>query len=92
MDGRNQRAMIDRFFEDVVADQSLVLIYLKHSPLQEDSTRRLLVGAARVSGVVAPPMWNQSGAQPFDSSMWETLVSHSLRADQKDGSFCRTRL
>lgn len=51
MDGRNQRAMIDRFFEDVVADQSLVLIYLKHSPLQEESTRRLLVGAAKVTAV-----------------------------------------
>ena len=85
MDGRNQRAMMDRFFEDVVADQSLVLIYLKHSPLQEESTRRLLVGAAMVTAVTSPPMWNQSGGQPFSSSMWETLVSHSLRPDQKHG-------
>lgn len=85
MDGHNQRAMIGRFFEDVVADQSLVLIYMKHSPLQEESTRRLLVGAAMVTAVTAPAMWNQSGGQPFDSSMWETLVSHSLRPDQNDG-------
>lgn len=85
MDGRNQRAMMDRFFEDVVADQSLVLIYMKHSPLQEESTRRLLVGAATVARITQPPMWNQSGDQPFDSSMWETVVSHSLRSDQKQG-------
>lgn len=85
MDGRNQRALLDRFFADVVQDQSLVLIYLKHSPLQEESKRRLLVGAASVSLVTAPPMWNQSGSQPFDSSMWETIVSHSLRPDQKQG-------
>lgn len=85
MDGRNQRAMITRFFEDVVVGQSLVLIYLKHSPLQEESTRRLLVGAAEVSAVRPPVMWNQSGTQPFDSSMWETIVSHSLRPDQKQG-------
>ncbi len=85
MDGRNQRAMIDRFFLDVEPGQSLVLVYLKHSPLQEDSTRRLLVGAALVTGVKPPPMWNQSGSQPFDSSMWETVVSHSLRADQQQG-------
>lgn len=85
MDGRNQRALIDRFFADVIPDQSLVLVYLKHSPFQEESTRRLLVGAARVSSVTAPPKWNQSGAQPFDSSMWETIVSHSLRPDQKQG-------
>ncbi|OHV69594.1 hypothetical protein BCD48_34740 [Pseudofrankia sp. BMG5.36] len=85
MDGRNQRALMDRFFEDVVAGESLVLIYLKHSPLQEESARRLLVGAATVTAVASPPMWNQSGRQPFDSAMWETLVSHSLRPDQKNG-------
>jgi hypothetical protein len=85
MDGQNQRALIDRFFADVVPDHSLVLIYLKHSPLQEASTRRLLVGAAAVTAVSAPPMWDQSGRQPFDSSMWETIVGHSLRPDQKQG-------
>src|SRR3954452_20418617 len=85
MDGRNQRAMMTRFFEDVVADHSLVLIYLKHSPLQEESTRRLLVGASIVTRVTPRSMWNQSGKQPFDSCMWETIVSHSLRHDQRDG-------
>ena len=85
MDGRNQRALIDRFFVDVVPEQSLVLVYLKHSPFQEESTRRLLVGAAAVTAVAPPPMWNQSGGQPFDSSMWETVVGHSLRPDQKQG-------
>ena len=64
MDGRNQRVMMDRFFLDVEPGQSLVLVYLKHSPLQEDSTRRLLVGVALVTGVTPPPMWNQSGSQP----------------------------
>lgn len=85
MDGRNQRAMIDRFFTDVIPEQSLIFVYLKHSPFQEESTRRLLVGAMTVTSVTAPGMWNQSGDQPFDSSMWETLVSHSLRPDQKLG-------
>lgn len=85
MDGQNQRALIDRFFVDVIPDHSLVLVYLKHSPLQEESTRRLLVGAATVTSVTAPGMWNQSGSQPFDSSMWETIVGHSLRPDQKQG-------
>ncbi len=85
MDGRNQRAMLTRFFADVVPQQSLVLIYLKHSPLQEESTRRLLVGAAHIASVTPPSMWTQSGQQPFDSSMWETIVGHSLRADQQQG-------
>ncbi len=85
MDGRNQRAMIDAFFADVVGGHSLVLIYLKHSPLQEETNRRLLVGAATVTHLVPPIMWKQSGEQPFDSSMWETIVAHSLRPDQQQG-------
>ena len=85
MDGRNQRAMLERFFDDVVPNESLVLVYLKHSPLQEQSTRRLLIGAAMVTSLALPPMWNQSGAQPFDSSMWETIVTHSLRPSQHEG-------
>ena len=85
MDGRNQRSVMNQFFEDVVAEQSLVFIYLKHSPLQDASTQRLLVGAAVITDVQAPSMWNQSGEQPFDSSMWETIVRHSLRPAQDNG-------
>ncbi len=85
MDGENQRAMIDRFFADVVPDQSLVLIYLKHSPLQEESTRRLLVGAARRS-----PRSHRGDVESFWDAAFrllhvETIVSHSLRPDQKHG-------
>jgi hypothetical protein len=30
-------------------------------------------------------MWNQSGNPPFASSIWETVVEHSLRPDMTDG-------
>jgi hypothetical protein len=85
MDGDNQRAILDAFFESVSSDESLVFAYLKHSPLQEQRTDRLLVGAARVTGVTPPPMWNQSGHPPFSSTMWETVVEHSLRPEMTDG-------
>ncbi|MET9227218.1 AAA family ATPase [Lentzea sp. NPDC003310] len=85
MDGLNQRAILDAFFEPVVADDSLVFAYLKHSPLQEQRADRLLVGAARITRLTPPPMWNQSGNPPFSSSMWETIVEHSLRADMAEG-------
>lgn len=85
MNGENQRAVLDAFFEAVIPGQSLVFIYLKHSPLQEERTDRLIVGAARVSRVTSPPMWNQSGNPPFNSSMWETIVEHSLRPDMTEG-------
>ncbi|MFJ5896865.1 AAA family ATPase [Streptomyces sp. NPDC093064] len=85
MDGGNQRAIMDAFFEPVAPGDSLVFAYLKHSPFQEQRTDRLLVGAARVTRVTPPPMWNQSGNPPFSSAMWETVVEHSLRADMTDG-------
>ncbi|MCX5558373.1 AAA family ATPase [Streptomyces sp. NBC_00038] len=85
MDGGNQRAILDAFFEPVAPGDSLVFAYLKHSPFQEQRTDRLLVGAARVTRVTPPPMWNQSGNPPFSSAMWETVVEHSLRADMTDG-------
>ncbi|UYM06072.1 hypothetical protein [Solicola gregarius] len=85
MDGTNQRAILDAFFEPVALGNSLVFAYLKHSPLQEERTDRILVGAARVTGVTSPPMWNQSGNPPFSSCMWETIVEHSLRPDMTDG-------
>jgi len=85
MDGGNQRAIIDAFFEPVSPADSLVFVYLKHSPLQEQRTDRLLVGAARVTRITPPPMWNQSGNPPFSSSMWETIIEHSLRPDMAGG-------
>ncbi len=85
MDGNNQRAVIEAFFEPVTVGHSLVVIYLKHSPLQELRTDRLLVGAARVTRVTLPPMYNQSPTAPFLSSMWETVVEHSLRPGMTDG-------
>ena len=85
MDGDNQRAVIDTFFEPVAEGDSLVFIYLKHSPLQEQRTDRLLVGAARITQVQLPPLWRSTGRPPFTSSMWETIVEHSLRTDMRDG-------
>ena len=85
MDGRNQQAVIRAFFEPVVAGASLVFIYLKHSPFQDERTDRLLVGAAMIESIATPGFWNQSGEQPFDSSMWETKIVHSLRPDQQHG-------
>lgn len=85
MDGRNQQSVIRTFFEPVVVGTSLVFIYLKHSPFQDDRTDRLLVGAAHINDIQFPGFWRQSGGQPFDSSMWETIVVHSLRHDQKAG-------
>lgn len=85
MDGHNQQAVIRQFFEPVEPEHSLVFFYLRHSPFQDEDTRRLLVGAALITDVQLPGLWKQSGTPPFDSSMWETTLVHSLRSDQRAG-------
>ena len=55
MDGGDQRAIFDAFFEPVTVGDSLVFMYLKHSPLQEQRGDRLLVGATHVTRVELPP-------------------------------------
>ena len=61
MDGGNvKRPVFDAFFKrPVTVGDSLVFIYLKHSPLQEQRGDRLLVGAAQVTGVAAAPAVGQ---------------------------------
>jgi hypothetical protein len=85
MDGGNQQAIFSAFFEPVTENQSLVFMYLKHSPLQEQRADRLLVGAAHVTRLDLPLMWLSNGPSAFESSMWETIVSHSLLSDQRAG-------
>ncbi|WP_405474917.1 AAA family ATPase [Streptomyces sp. NBC_00009] len=84
MNGDNQQAVIEAFFQDVVADQSLIFFYLKHSPF-EGQPRRLLVGAALVTSRTPPPTWPGSESSAFPSHMWETTLQHSLRADGSGG-------
>ncbi|WP_431045217.1 AAA family ATPase [Streptomyces sp. P1-3] len=84
MHGENQQAIIEAFFRHVTPDDSLVFFYLKHSPF-EDQPRRMLVGAATVTGKTAPEPWPGSHAGIFPSHMWETTLRHSLRPDGTGG-------
>ena len=61
--GDNQKALIERFFQEVSVNESLVFFYVKHSPL--DHLRAggyLLVGAARVTGKELPGRWRTMNA------------------------------
>jgi hypothetical protein len=64
MDGRNQQSVIRTFFEPVVAGASLVFIYLKHSPFQDDRTDRLLVGAASIESIAEALHTSMTGGAP----------------------------
>lgn len=84
MHGENQRSLLDAFFATVRPDASLVFFYAKHSPLSEDP-RRLLVGAAEVTGVTPGGTYRTDGAEEFPAELWETVIQHSLRPDRRRG-------
>ncbi|GLW58899.1 AAA family ATPase [Kitasatospora phosalacinea] len=78
--GDNQQAVIEEFFRLVQPDRSLVFLYLKHSPF-EQQPRRMLVGAAVVTGRTAPGRWPGSDEKVFPNHQWETVLRHSLRPE-----------
>jgi hypothetical protein len=82
--GDNQQALMERFFSEVHAQESLIFFYLKHFPFPANG-RSLLVGAARISDIELPGRWNTSGDTPFPNHMWETNVRHTLRPEGADG-------
>ncbi|MFF7251177.1 AAA family ATPase [Embleya sp. NPDC008237] len=84
MHGDNQKAVIDAFFQNVTPHESLVFIYVKHSPF-DDQPRRMLIGAATVEAVTLPGRWHTDGPTAFPNHMWETVVRHTLRPDGTGG-------
>ncbi|MFB8205829.1 AAA family ATPase [Kitasatospora purpeofusca] len=82
--GDNQKAVIEAFFRNVTAGQSLVFFYLKHSPF-EGQPRRMLVGATCVADRTPPGRWPGSNDAVFPNHMWETVLRHTLRPDGTGG-------
>ena len=84
-DRENQLVMLDTFFSAVQPEQSLCFFYAKQTPVSEDP-RRTLIGAARVLKISGHTEYLYTKKTPrFRGILWERLVTHSLRPDQKDG-------
>lgn len=83
-DGRNQRVLLDSFFNAIKPEKSLVFFYAKRTPLSED-TRRVIVGVGRVNQVGAVKEFQTREPGPFPTMVWERTVQHSIRPDLADG-------
>jgi ATP-dependent exoDNAse (exonuclease V) alpha subunit len=80
----NQRALLDCFFEHVQKERSLCFFYAKQVPFVED-TRRIIIGVGRVLNVGQPVEYEYSESGKLRSMLWERMVSHSIRPNNKDG-------
>ena len=83
-DARNQRAVFDYFYSDVVENESLCIAYAKQVPFVEDY-RRVVIGIGHVKKVVPAVEHNATNERELRSMVWETMVCHSIREDHKDG-------
>ncbi len=83
-DGRNQRAIFNKFFEDVEPDKSLCIFYAKQVPFVEDS-RRVVIGIGHVKAVYPSVDYETSDTNKMTSCTWETMIQHSIRSNMEDG-------
>ena len=83
-DAANQRAIFERFYQNVAAHKSLVIPYAKQVPFIEDA-KRVVMGIGFVENLVSPPEHNHTDAGELRSILWETMVGHTIRDDRKNG-------
>jgi len=80
---KNQRALLDGFYQHFENKSSLVFFYAKQVPFVEDSGK-VLVGVGRINDILQSEQYNGSNSK-FSASYWEQMVLHSIRPDCSDG-------
>lgn len=83
-DIRNQRPLLDCFFDHVRKDESLCFFYAKRVPFVEDFGR-IIVGVGRVKHIGQPVEYKHDGRGALRCMLWERMVQHSIRPNFKDG-------
>ena len=86
-DHRNQRVLLETFWQHVRPQESLVFFYAKQVPLVDDSGRRVLVGAGRVVSLGPIGEYDYEGSTDgkLRGLLWERMVTHSIRPGFEDG-------
>jgi AAA domain len=79
-DGRNQRNLLDTFFDHTVG--GLCFFYARRVP-HSDEDRKILIGVGRILAVSEPAVFG--GTNPLDTVAWECMVQHSIRAELGEG-------
>lgn len=79
---RNQKALLDCFFDHIEPLKSLVFFYAKQVPFVE-SNERVVVGVGFVKGIAQNSSFPSDSG--FTSMLWEHTVEHTIREEKKDG-------
>jgi len=80
---RNQKALLNCFFEHLDVTSSLVFAYAKQVPFIEDN-RKVLIGVGKINDIKPSEAYEGSN-EKFGTAYWEHMIPHSIRNDCKDG-------
>ena len=80
---QRQEALSRHFFEQVTADESLILFYTKSGHPLGDHINRLVVGLGLVKGV--GPLLRYDSTSGTTYPLWDRVVRHSIRPDGSEG-------
>lgn len=83
-DAKNQHAIFDSFYRDVIVKKSLVIPYAKQVPFLEDS-KRVIIGIGFIENITLPGEYKYYHPGSLHSILWETMIEHSIRPDRKNG-------
>ena len=83
---RNQKALLNAFFDALKPERSLVFVYAKRTPLKDDE-QWIIVGVGRITSKGRLEEWNYDPAdhKGLRSYLWERSVCHGIRPDGADG-------
>lgn len=82
----NHHILLDSFASAVRAEESLILLYAKATPLVEPiAGKRVLIGAGRVTGLGPLTEYEREGDGELRSMLWERSFTHSIRTGGSNG-------
>lgn len=80
----NQKEIFDCFYKNVKPKQSLCFVYAKQIPYT-DTNKRIVLGIGMVEDIIPTKEYEHSDDKPARSLLWETMICHSIRKDNKNG-------
>lgn len=80
----NQTEIFKRFYKDVVPKKSLCFAYTKQIPYS-DKNKRVVIGIGFVNEIIPTKEYNHTDEKSARSLLWETMICHSIREDNKNG-------
>ena len=80
----NQKEIFDSFYRNVKPNKSLCFVYAKQIPYT-DTNKRIVLGIGFVEDIVPTKEYDHTEEKPARSLLWETMLCHSIRPDNKNG-------